>query len=176
MGDDTFSVRLNLSTGEIEVRGSEQFISQVLGDTETLERVATVLDRFSGDSTLAPNDADGESITSNAFDGNEGADDIPGEIGEWLVGFPMSDLTQAEQALLAAYYLSETGEREAFSSQDVAGALDRVGLNISNPPRELNKLADQQYIYKTGESGQIKLYKMHLNGREAVENMVSGEE
>lgn len=177
MASETSSIRVNLSTREIEVVGSEDFINEILDEPETLEKIAAVIAKHSYRSVSQSSDKAASSVHGNGTGETSNSEmDLPDEVGEWLINFPVRDLTQAELALLGAYYLSKSGEVEQFSSQDVADLLDQAGINISNPNREMNKLADDQYIYKSGESGAKKLYKIHLNGRDSVKEIMGRDE
>lgn len=175
MDSNTSSIRINLSTLEIEVVGSEDFVNEILDKSETLEKMAAVIAKHSGRASQSLKGEPASTSNDSANDTSHDTTDLPGEVGEWLINFPVRDLTQAELALLGAYYLSQSGEVEQFSSQDVADLLDQAGIKISNPSREMNKLADDQYIYKSEERRNKKLYKMHLNGRDSVKEMVGND-
>jgi hypothetical protein len=88
--------------------------------------------------------------------------------------------TDAEKALVAAYFLSTVNGAEEFDSFTLNSELTHLGHRVGNVTRALSALIDSRpaLVVQTRKEGKTKQarkkYKITVEGRKRVEQMLSG--
>lgn len=158
LDEDRARVRVSLSTGELEVEGSEAFISQFRDSLdEFIRRIqdAPVPVAVAKPPTPAP----GSGAQQLPPGGSSGA--VTGEdFGELLHAMPPT-ATATDQALFAGYFAATTTADGTFSTGEVNKLLIEQGVKLSNPSQALKNSITQKKAFKVGSR-----FKLSTTGRQ----------
>ncbi|NJP38359.1 hypothetical protein [Alkalicoccus luteus] len=146
------SIRMNVRTGEIEIKGSEEFVR------EQMEQLDDLVDRVrSGPSQAAAAEWPQLQPEDDAF-------------GEWLYQFH-DDLKDVDKALVAGKYIQEKSQERVFKSSAVDDLLKDNGIRLTNPYRAISVLQKKKYIITIGKDSHSKLYKISREGEQQLESL-----
>lgn len=154
-------IRVNLADKEIEIQGTEEFVEK------HLERVDEILNSMRSATASAGRETEespGSTQTSSASSESELT--VPEYFGQWLHRFRSADLTEADQALIAGYFLEKRSEEEDFMTSEVNDALDEARISLSNTSRSIRQLSEDGQVYPTRKDGRSQRYRVSKEGEE----------
>jgi hypothetical protein len=162
--DDKVKIRVNLSRGEIEFEGNEEFVKNQLDDFENLfQRIHAIyseldiLDRLGTPEITGPPaykpDKDTEKPTIS------GEISVPAIFGEWYNKFP-KDLSNDDTVFIAGYFAQVNSDDNEFKTSDVSKLLKEYGIKIANPSQYLGRLMDNKLIFLTHRTGATKYFRV----------------
>ncbi len=166
---DNTRVKINLKTGEVEFKGSENFVQN------QMDNLDTIIDLLSSDAILPATEANqGSEIDRTAIDEeiNEPEDvindtsafQVPSSFGEWLHKFK-DTINDLEKALVTAYFVQHQSEKNDFKTLEVNNALREHGIKLSNPSQALKKLEAKKYLFQTRKEGpKIRFMRVSQDG------------
>lgn len=134
-------IRVSLSAGELEVEGSDEFISKY-GDS-----IDIVLQRLQEGKTLP------------ALDGNSSAGQTsnpkkPGEFGEALQAFS-SSANDTDRMLLAGSFAQASSSDNAFVTGEAAKLLIEQGIKPGNPSQCMTNNLKAKRVFKVGSKYRV---------------------
>lgn len=168
MSEPTSSIRINLSAGEIEIQGTEEFVERHLSRVDEIVQSVASLEKHLGEGQVARPDKTPLNDSSIAPTAQVG---VPDYFGEWMYQFPKDDLTEADKALVAAYFAQQHSDDDDFATGDVTDTLGEVGIELSNASRSLGRLSDERKLYKTRREGRYQRYKVSEEGVEHLKSL-----
>ncbi len=158
-------LKINLSSGEFEVEGSEAFVERYV------ERIDAL---FAG---LATGKRAGPTISDSSAIGNGGSASparptngvagatAPSHIGEWLEHLPRS-ATDVDRMLLAGYFAQLRSGDQSFGTGEAAALLLDQGIKVGNPSQcvKQNLVAKRvfkhQRRYRVSQTGHDQLRQL----------------
>jgi len=157
-------IRVNFSDAEIEIQGSEDFVEK------HLDRVSEIVD-----AARPVMEATGNSVSAATAQFAPSNTSVPEFFGEWLHQFPYEKLTEADKALIAAYYIQQYSDKEDFTTSDVTDTLDDASIQLSNASRSVSRLAEEKMVYQTRKEGRYQHYKVSKEGGEYLKSLLDTE-
>lgn len=153
------SVRISLSAGELEIRGSEDFVAKYDGVVdELLDKLRDVPVTSVATNVTAPNGSSGGG--GGATNGGE----LP-PFGEMLHRLP-SDATGTDRILLAGLYAQRDSADSTFATAEANKMLIEQGIKLSNPTQSLNNAQSAKRVFKVG-----KRWKVAKPGEDHLKSM-----
>jgi hypothetical protein len=152
-------IRVSLSTGEVEIEGSEEFISQYA------ESIDQVLERLKTDGPVAPPPQQaaapmGVAAPAQAAPAGAPANEEP--FGEVL--HSLSSKSGTDQILLAGYYVAKSAPDGTFSTTDAHSRLMEQGVKLSNASQSMKNNLNAKRVFKVGSRFKVsKTGVDHLN-------------
>lgn len=152
------SIRICLSTGELEVAGDDEFIAR-FGDD-----VAAMLTRLRSQA-VAPGQPGGDGGgEQSAPDGQSGSAKQP-EFGEVLHGLP-NGATGTDQILLAGYFAQHNSKENSFATGEANALLVEQGVKLSNPSQSLKHSLTAKRVFKVGSR-----YRISRTGEQHLQSL-----
>ncbi|MDT7570614.1 MAG: hypothetical protein QOE05_788 [Actinomycetota bacterium] len=157
-------IRISLSTGELEVSGSEAFVSQYAESIETLlERLQsqgpTVLPQHQ-----LPNTGQAQAAPAPQHAAASGADEEP--FGEVL--HSLTSKTGTDQILLAGYYIGKGNPDGTFATGEAHAKLIEQGVKLSNASQSMKNNLVAKRVFKVGSR-----YKVSKQGVDHLKSLGS---
>jgi hypothetical protein len=155
-------LRVSLSTGEVEIEGTEAFVAQYdAAIQEILQRLAeapVAIPAARSDSAQT-----GEAVASPAVpaQSTDAAPALP-EFGEALHRLPKGT-SGTDQILIAGYYAASRNADRTFATGDASKLLIEQGIKLPNPSQSLKNNMDAKKVFKTG-----KHFKLSREGNDRV--------
>ena len=143
--ENSARIRINLSTKEFEVEGSEQFVK------EYAEKIENLLSTFANPKspTLPLKTDNGVSSTPT------GNTELPTSFGEYLHQFPKS-ITNVDRMLIAGFYAQSNSEDNAFVTSSADDLLQEQGVKVTNPPDSIAKNKNAKRVFAV-EKGKFRV-------------------
>ncbi len=149
-------VRINFSSREIEVSGSNEAVQ------EWMERLEPYILRFTnGTGGSAQSGEHGEVERPPS---SRGA--IPGVFGEYYHEFP-SSLSAVDKMLIAAYFAQIHSEDQAFSTNEAAELLKGQGDPAGNPSQCVKQNLEKKHVFVVSQGK----YRVSRKGVEHIESL-----
>jgi DNA-binding MarR family transcriptional regulator len=164
------TIRVNLADSEIEIQGTEEFVEKHMG------RVDEIFDSVRSAARSTAEEAEGSSGPTQAHSASsEDTLIVPEYFGQWLHRFRGADLTEADQALIAGYFVQRRSEEEDFMTGEVTETLDEAGIELSNTSRSIRQLSDDGKAYPTRKDGRYQRFKVSEEGKDYLKNIMQTE-
>lgn len=157
-------LKLNLHTGEVEIEGSEEFVTQQSANLENIIRVINA--------RPIPEVKQDANNTENNFQTKENINDgisLPENFGEWINKLP-KDASDADKLLLAGYFVQRQSKENAFRTREVTKLLKDHGIYLTNPSQTAKHHLDMKRIFQVGKVGTEAKYRV---SREQEESLIS---
>ncbi len=131
-------IRINLTTKEFEVEGSEQFVK------EYADKIESLLSNLANSktSTIKP-PANPEGDLSPITPSNS---EIPETFGEYLHSFP-SVKTDVERMLIAGYFVQSQSTDNSFATASASELLREQGIKPANPADCITKNKNAKRLF-----------------------------
>lgn len=152
------SVRISLSAGELEIRGSEDFIAKFDVIDELLEKFRDVPVASVTTNVTNPNGSSG------GGSGATGSGELP-PFGEVLHQLP-SDATGTDKIVLAGLYAQRDSTDSTFATAEASKMLIEQGIKLSNPTQSLNNAQSAKRVFKVG-----KRWKVSKSGEDHLKSI-----
>lgn len=158
----TSRIHINLSSGELDIRGSEEFVSQYADSIEDL------LQRLRTEPT--PSAAPAPPVLASPDQASTEAGKVtqPGTglepFGEAL--HSLASKSGTDQILLAGYYASETSGDGTFATAEANKLLIEQGIKLSNASQSLKNVLAAKRVFKVGSR-----YKVSRSGIDFLKSM-----
>lgn len=168
--------KINLSTGDVEISGSEEFVSACI------DRLPLVMRELGQDTLMAK--APGKNPTAGNQNGGQDAGNsqgatnslgVPDSFGEWKQKFK-DGLTQDQKVLMSGYYCQAQNPENIFKTKEANDILKNHGIKVANAANNLKSLEENKYVFIAKKSGKLKLYRVteqglqHLNAQMMQQN------
>jgi hypothetical protein len=147
MADETgeFSrIRINLSSGELEIQGSDSFVSQYA------EPISALLDRLRSEGASGPV----ATATRSTMETPPVSTNGPAPVGALepfgQVLHSLATKSGTDQILLAGYYVSEVNSDGTFSTNEAHKLLIEQGVKLSNASQSLKNNLASKRVFKVG--------------------------
>jgi len=158
--ENSARIRVNLSTKEFEVEGSEQFVKEYADKIENLlsslatARVSPVIPAASS------NAGDSQAALQNAG--------LPETFGEYLHSFPKVN-TDVERMLIAGYFSQSKSDDNSFTTASASELLREQGIKPANPADCIakNKSAKRVFALAKGKFRVSQKGVEHINSLRA---------
>jgi hypothetical protein len=138
---DTGRIRINLSLGELEIEGTEAFVSQYADSIEAIvERLRS--EAISPPAKLPPLASDAGTIRPST---TASSDEPFGEILHALASKSGTD-----QILLSGYYVAKDSAEGTFSTSDAHQLLIEQGVKLSNASQSMKNNLTSKRVFKVG--------------------------
>lgn len=155
---DEVRVRINFSTGEIEISGSSNVVRewwQLLdGDITQMRQ------RFAGQVTGALVRAADVNAAIQRGD-RSGLLAVPENFGEFLHQFP-SEMTDIEKALVAGYFVQSRDASNSFATGPVNELLLQQAVRLTNPSASIKRNIDARRAILLG-GGQFRVSQIGID-------------
>ena len=153
--ENSARIRINLSSKEFEVEGSEQFVKEYAKIIETL------LSALASSKPLTPILSETGDIPPSGGPSNTG---IPTTFGEYLHSFP-SSTTDVERMLIAGYYIQSQSTDNSFTTAAASELLREQGIKPANPADcvSKNKTAKRVFTVTKGKFRVSQTGVTHIN-------------
>jgi hypothetical protein len=135
-------IRVSLTTGELEIEGTEAFVSQYA------ESIDAVLERLRADGVVAPA---GAAAPSSASSTGGSLPPVPVDVepfGEVL--HSLSSKSGTDQILLAGYYVGNSVADGTFSTNEAHARLIEQGVKLSNASQSMKNNLSSKRVFKVG--------------------------
>lgn len=171
---DLAKVRINLSSGEIEIQGSEEFVERQLENLETIIETVGFLAPTDEENNLTEDEQIEKETQEEVEKSSTGTDDlsVPDNFGEWLHKFPR-ELSENDLALLTGYYVQRNSEDSDFKTLDVNKHLKEQGIKLSNTSRAAQRLAEAKQTFVTRKKGRMAFYRVSRDGKVHLKSLLS---
>jgi hypothetical protein len=146
--------RINLTTREIEIEGSEAFVREY---AERFEELLAMLAK-----SPVPDTGPAESLQAPA-DAPLAAD-LPSTFGEYLNLFP-GDITDLDKMLIAGYYVQSQSQDNSFATASAHNLLKEQGIKLANAADcvKKNQRAKRVFAVEKGRFRVSRLGSEHIN-------------
>ena len=139
-------IRVNLATGELEIEGSETFVSQYA------DSIASVLDRLLEHGPSAPPTAP-TPVVATAGGGGSAPTSADEPFGEVL--HSLSSKSGTDQILLAGYFYAKSTSDGTFSTMEAHKLLIEQGVKLSNASQSMKNNLVSKRAFKVGSRFKI---------------------
>ena len=147
-------VRVSVSTGELEVEGSQDFVQTF---QSALDDLVGLIKRMPPSATTAAKPS-GEASNGSAA---KNVESFP----EALQAMP-NTASGSDQILLAGYYVAQSKADGLFSTGEANSLLQEQGIKLSNPSQSLRNALTAKRVFKQGKS-----FKLSRAGEEHLKNL-----
>ncbi len=164
-------IKVNLTSGEIEVAGSEKFIEKKLKDLPVIiDALRSQLDP--GAAVLADSKSKAKrKAGKSAAGGSKKQSSSDSEFQSWHDRYPKK-LSQNDSLILTGLYLQRTTREKAFTGSSVNALLEEQGDKISNPSVCLSQLVRDKKVVQAGKEGRRVFYKLTAGGQKHAESLL----
>lgn len=130
MEENYISIRINLESREVEIKGNTEHIEKTYGSF--LYECMEIIKNHPVKASDKPFPASApESIKTSSQVEKEGLSSVPDSFGEYLSGFPKG-LNNVDKLLLASNYLQSRSSQKSFTVSDASALLIEQGVKLSN--------------------------------------------
>ena len=176
---DIFRIRVKTKTGEIEIEGTERFVQSKM---ETLPKLMNKMDAtLAGNVVVQPKSVTANRLAKQAIDkttsspkttaSDSGKVVVPNSFRQWHGKFP-EKLRQADQLLIAAYYVQHRSPDNVFKSFLANQTLENNGIPLTSLDASLNRLINEQLVLLSKQAGKLTLHKVSLKGKRYLLDLV----
>ena len=173
--NETARFRAAFSGVEIEIEGATDFVREQIDRLE--ETIAALAvgradtdGSLNGDETATGNEA---ADTSQEVPSGGASNSVPASFGEWMHRF-RTTLTEGDQALITARYVQYQSPTNDFKTSEVNKSLRDHGVKLSNPSRELGRLATKKLVFQVRKVGKLKFFRVSVDGQQHLETLLRG--
>lgn len=139
--DNNFRFRINLSTSELEIEGSEDFVR------EYADKFEDVIISFSSLESLDPIVSKHPSNKKVDSQSQLGKGSIPEVFGEYFQQFP-KEISDVDKVLVAAYYTQmHNDDDNCFSTAEANNQLKSIGIKVANASDSIRKQAKAKRVF-----------------------------
>ncbi len=142
-------VRVSLTTGELEIEGSEAFVSQYA------DSIGSVLERLLKDGPSVPVPAAASVITPVAAGSGSAPTVSSGDEPFGQVLHSLTSKSGTDQILLAGYYTAKSTSDGTFSTNDAHKLLIEQGVKLSNASQSMKNNLTSKRAFKVGSRFKI---------------------
>lgn len=157
--ENSARIRINLSTKEFEVEGSEEFVK------EYAEKIENLLSSFANTkipTSILPDD------TADHNPDTPRATELTATFGEYLNGFP-SSVTDVDRILIAGFYVQAHSAENSFNTLSANELLKEQGIKLVNAAASLKQNKSSKRIFSLTKGN----YRVSQTGNTHIENLLS---
>lgn len=158
----TSRIHINLSSGELDIRGSEEFVSQYADYIEDLlQRLRT--EPIPAATPVPPAPASPDQALTEAGKAGQPSSGLE-PFGEAL--HSIASKSGTDQILLAGYYASQASSDGTFATAEANKLLIEQGIKLSNASQSLKNVLAAKRVFKVGSR-----YKVARSGIDFLKSM-----
>jgi hypothetical protein len=176
---DIFRIRVKTKMGEIEIEGTERFVQSKI---ETLPKLMNKMDAVlaSKNKVVAKPGATNKSVkqaidktapSTKTAANYSGKVVVPNSFNQWHGKFPKK-LRQADQLLIAAYFVQHRSPDNVFKSFLANQSLGNNGITLTSLDASLNRLINEQLVLISKQAGKLTLHKVSLKGKKYLIDLI----
>lgn len=150
-------IRINFSAHEIELEGSETFIS------EYLDKFEDVIESFKG-KPIKKTKKEDETPLGKV---KQVIKDVPKEFGEYLQRFPK--VSKEKRMLIAAYFDQKHSDDNTFETAKASSLLEEQGIKVTNPAQAISRHKGKKRLYVVLGSK----FRVSEDGEEFIQKLMS---
>jgi hypothetical protein len=148
-------IRVSLTTGDLEVEGSETFVAKY---AEPIDELIGRLREGQLQAPAAPTAGSSKPVPT-------ATGSYPEEFGEAIHGLPNS-ASGPDQILLAGFYVQKANDDASFSTGEANQLLIGQGIRLANPSQALKYAITSKRAFKVG-----KRYRVSRSGEEHLNEL-----
>jgi hypothetical protein len=150
MTEQNARIRINLSTLELEVEGTEAFVSS---HAEKIEEFLELLKKRSNETPVALPTTNG-SLEENEVQEQEeevvqqksALGPVPETFGEFYLR-AAKNINDIDKVLLGGYFIQHKNDKNIFSTREVSAVLKENGIYLKNPSHSIKLNLDARRIF-----------------------------
>lgn len=150
-------IRINLSTKEFEIEGTEQFVK------EYAEKIENLLSSFAN--TNIPMNIPPD-VTANNNSDAPVVTGLPANFGEYLHGFP-SNVTDVDRILIAGFFVQSQSADNSFNTLSANDLLKDQGIKLVNAAASLAKNKSPKKIFALTKGN----FRVSKTGTDYINNL-----
>lgn len=168
---DSATFKINIKTGDVEIRGSEEFVERrVEALPEVLELLEELLGEQASTEGLSTPPPATNTQGSKPPETDDSSDSMPDTFGEWMHSF-RDDISDLEKALITARFVQSQSSSNDFKTSEVNKSLLEHGIKLSNPSRSLKLLAEKKLLFQTRKVGKLRYMRVSQDGQQHLESI-----
>lgn len=160
MNSQSTRLRINLSTREIEIEGSEEFVREY---AQRLEDAISLLMKPSKHEPVSA-----AKIGVQEEDSVPPMKEIPEIFGEFFAQFPRG-ISDNDKVLVAAYYTQTRDPEKKFKTKEANNYLKEQGIKVANASEAVRQQIRMKRMFSVGKGS----YKVSQQGLEYIESLKS---
>ncbi|SHM76161.1 hypothetical protein [Gracilibacillus kekensis] len=165
-------VKINVQTGDIELEGTEKFVTEQMNDLETTVDIIAQLLKNEPETSVEEFEERKEQEQEKLAKVEENTLDTNCPMGEFYQKFK-EGLNDLDKALITAYFIQKQNPDNEFKTREVSEALKEHGIKLTNPSTSLNRLSDKKYIFLTRKEGKkLKYQRVSADGVECLKTLL----
>ena len=145
-------IRINLSTLELEVEGSEEFVNSHAGQIEEFlellkkraEEAPVMLSTTNG--SLAETDMEENGQEEEPVKQKSALGPVPETFGEFYLR-AAKNTNDIDKVLLGGYFIQHKNDKNIFSTREVSAVLKENGIYLKNPSHSIKLNLDARRIF-----------------------------
>lgn len=152
MTEQNARIRINLSTLELEVEGTEAFVSS---HAEKIEEFLELLKKRSNETpvvlsttngTLADHESQEEEQQEETIQQKSALGPVPETFGEFYLR-AAKNINDIDKVLLGGYFIQHKNDKNIFSTREVSAVLKENGIYLKNPSHSIKLNLDARRIF-----------------------------
>jgi hypothetical protein len=135
--ENSARIRISLSTKELEIEGTEQFVKEY---AEIIENLLLSFTNTNIPTNIIPDD------TANNNSDAPDAKGLPATFGEYLHGF-QSNITDVDRILIAGFFVQSQSADNSFNTLSANDLLKEQGIKLVNAAASVTKNKNAKRIF-----------------------------
>ncbi|UZJ79443.1 hypothetical protein [Fictibacillus sp. KU28468] len=161
-------VKINVHTGELEFEDSENFVKEQMDNLESIvDIIAQLYVDETEDEYEETIDEEQKEVEEHKLrvivEKDKDNFEVSSTFGEWKHKFN-DELTDADKALLTAYFVQISSGENEFKTKEVNDTLKEHGIKLTNPSRTLDRLTEKKLTFQVRKAGKIKFLRVSADG------------
>jgi hypothetical protein len=162
-------VKINICTGEIELEGSESFVTSQIANIPNLLNLMPKQPAIGALKKENINIID--TVQTQADTATDNSLNMSEHFGEWYQRFPKT-IQQTEKMLVAGYFQQRNSENNAFETRQANNLLLELGVKLTNPAQCSASLENNKDIFQKEKRGKLSVYRLSEQGIERLKKLI----
>lgn len=166
---DNARIKISVVSGEIEIEGTESFVSEQINNLEKLVgyfKVKNTKEKIISDPISTVIEVPQENSQVNE------TNKFPDNFGEWFHKYPKGLIEDDIVLLTGLYIQNNESENNSFKTRPINKTLLEQGVKISNTSASLTNLKKKKLIIQVGKDGSLKSYRISTDGKKHIDELL----